>query len=149
VVAALYGLRRPQGQATSILKRRRRVQKLLLGSALTAEEFSVLSREPVDQAGYFAYIDNRSARLMVDREDALLRLSIVERKEFSEMLEDEVSKAAIFYSEALLPDLRASIANRSFDVASRELLETMSFCVTNIITFSPRAHSIRWLPADI
>jgi hypothetical protein len=116
-------------------KRRRRVQKLLLGSALTAEEFSVLSREPVDQAGYFAYIDNRSARLMVDREDALLRLSIVERKEFSEMLEDEVSKAAIFYSEALLPDLRASIANRSFDVASRELLETMSFCVTNIITF--------------
>jgi len=119
-------------------KRRRRIQKLLLGSALTAEEFQVLAgAESVDQAGYFAFIDRNSARLMVDREDALLRLSIIERKEFSDLLEQEVSKAAVFYTETLLGGLKSKIESETLEVevASTELLETAAFCVTNIITF--------------
>jgi len=118
-------------------KRRRRMQKLLLGSALTAEEFDVLAgADQRDQAGnYFAFIDKQSSRLMVDREDALLRLSIVERKEFSEVLEREVSKSAIYYTETLLLELKAKIAAGDFDLACTELLETAAFCVTNIITF--------------
>lgn len=116
-------------------KRRRRVQKLMLGSALSAEEFKILAGSEVDQAGYFAFVDSRSCRLLVDREDALLRLSIVERKEFSDMLEHEVSKAAIYFTETLLKKVEAKISNASFETASQELLETMAFCVTNIITF--------------
>lgn len=118
-------------------KRRRRVQKLLLGSALTTEEFQVLAGGvgDADKSGYFAYIDQNSCKLHIDREDALLRLSIVERTEFSELLEQEVSKAATFYSGTLLNDLRVSIENKNSEVASTELLEATAFCVTNIITF--------------
>lgn len=116
-------------------KRRRRIQKLMLGSALSAEEFKILAGSEVDQAGYFAFVDSRSCRLLVDREDALLRLSIVERQEFSDLLEQEVSKAAVHFTETLLKDLEAKIASESFEVAAHELLQTMAFCVTNIITF--------------
>ena len=118
-------------------KRRRRVQKLLLGSALTPEEFQILAAGvgDVDQAGYFAYIDQSSCKLHVDREDALLRLSIVERKEFSELLEAEISKASAFYSETLLKELKAKIEKEGSEEASNELLETTAFCVCNIVTF--------------
>lgn len=118
-------------------KRRRRVQKLLLGSALTAKEFDVLAGDDQrNNAGnYFAFVDQHSSRLMVDREDALLRLSIVERKEFSAILEQELSKAACFYTETLLSELKTKIATNDFELASTELLETAAFCVTNIITF--------------
>ncbi|CAB9498402.1 SPX domain-containing membrane protein [Seminavis robusta] len=116
-------------------KRRRRIQKLMLGSALSAEEFKVLAGSEVDQAGYFQFVDSRSCRLLVDREDALLRLSIMERQEFSELLEAEISKSAIFFTETLIKELEARVAADSFEVAAQELLETMAFCVTNIITF--------------
>jgi Major Facilitator Superfamily len=116
-------------------KRRRRVQKLMLGSALSAEEFKVLSGSEVDQEGYFQFDDNRSPRLKVDRDDALLRLSIVERQEFSTLLEQEVSKAAVFFTETLIKHLESKIASDTYKVAAQELLETMAFCVINVITF--------------
>jgi Major Facilitator Superfamily len=116
-------------------KRRRRIQKLMLGSALSVEEFKILAGSEIDQAGYFAFVDSRSCRLLVDREDALLRLSIVERQEFSDLLEQEVSKAAVHFTETLLKNLEVKIGRESFEVAAHELLEVLAFCVINIITF--------------
>ena len=71
----------------------------------------------------------------VDAEDALQRLYITERKEFSSLLEEQISDAAIFYEATLVPSVRELIAGGEFEEAAGQLLQVVAFVTVNIITF--------------
>jgi len=86
-------------------------------------------------SSYFRYDDGQTDAALVDEEDAILRLSIMERKDFSSLLEEQISSAAIYYTSTLLPQVQSLVANNEYENASTELLETISFAITNIITF--------------
>lgn len=124
-------------------RRRRQLRRLLSSSKnLTVEAFKLLAGDnddkdgnDIDESSYFQYVDGCTRTRIVDREDALLRLSILERKEFSKILEQEISRAAIFYTETLLCNIKQYIEQKDYTNASNELLETIAFCCTNIITF--------------
>jgi len=60
---------------------------------------------------------------------------VLERKEFSFYLDLEASNAGKFYIENLLVNIRKLIEEKNCDQASVELLNTLAFCCTNIITF--------------
>ena len=142
----------------SFYKRRRQFRKL---QVLTVEDFRLLIGDSCDAVGekavavpktagycyenvscdadttnYFQFLDADTHATLVDREDAALRLSILERKCFSRLLEQHASKAATFYKDTLLVNLNNLIAEKKdAEKASMELLETLAFCCTNIITF--------------
>lgn len=87
---------------SSFYSRRKKIRKR---QVLTAEEFHVLIRESCSELGeevdaaneygfgcncgaadatsYFQYVDDSTKATLVDQEDALRRLSVLERKEFS------------------------------------------------------------------
>ena len=91
-----------------------------------------------DAANYFQFGDDDSDAnlILMDRKDAVRRLSVLERREFSQLLEQHISKAARFYTETLLVNLNnLTVENKDVEKASMELLETLAFCSTNIITF--------------
>lgn len=139
---------------SSFYSRRKKLRKL---QVLTAEEFHLLIREscdvlgeevdaanenesdcncaPTDATSYFQYVDVLTKTTLVDRADALFRLSVLERKEFSFYLDLEASNAGKFYIENLLVNIRKLIEEKNCDQASVELLNTLAFCCTNIITF--------------
>ena len=123
--------------------RRRQLTKILKDTdgRLTASDFSNLTGETVEGSSssvgsYFRFADEEP---LVDKEDALLRLSIMERKEFSSLLEQHVSGSAVFYSETLLPQVTqlvdSSNGEYKYQEAATQLLETIAFATTNIITF--------------
>lgn len=87
------------------------------------------SNNSEDASSYFQYGN------YVDATDALQRLYIIERKEFSSLLEDNLSNAAIFYKGTLVPRVRGLIASSELDDAARVLLEVVAFVTVNIITF--------------
>ncbi len=139
---------------SSFYSRRKKLRKL---QVLTAEDFQLLVREScsvlgeevdavndngfgcncgaTDATNYFQYVDGLTNTTLVDREDALLRLSVLERKEFSFYLELEASNASKFYTENLLVNVRKLIEEHDCEQASVELLDALAFCCTNIITF--------------
>jgi len=92
----------------------------LLGSSFISDE---------DASSYFQYGN------YVDADDALQRLYIIERKEFSTLLEQQISDAAIFYEGTLVPRVRGLIDSGEFDEAAQQLLEVVAFVTVNIITF--------------
>ncbi len=82
-----------------------------------------------DASSYFQYGN------YVDAQDALQRLYITERKEFSSLLEHNLSDAAIFYTDTLLPRVRGLLVLGELDEAACLLLEVVAFVTVNIITF--------------
>jgi hypothetical protein len=71
----------------------------------------------------------------IHAEEALQRLYMTERREFSTLLEQQISNAAIFYEGTLLPQVRQLIAVCRYEEAAKELLEVVAFATVNIITF--------------
>jgi len=121
----------------SFYERRHRVQQLWRQDGyLQAADLSVLINMDT-QANYFQYTDEQTNLCLVDPQDALLRLAIEERKEFSAMLEAELVKVATFYSQNILVPLRKLVYTQNSDLkmAATELLEAMVFCVANVIAF--------------
>jgi len=131
-----------KGKLRQFYNRRRKLSKILRDTKgqLTANAFSQLTggeeMKPSSYAAssYFRHDDGQEVAL-VDKDDAILRLSIMERKEFSSLLEEQVSAAAIFYSSNLLPEVQRLVENNEFDAASVQLLEAIAFACTNVITF--------------
>lgn len=124
-------------------KRRKEFKKMLLTTegALRTDDFELLvgrSSETTEtsseaSSSYFQYIDEDLNVSLVDREDARLRISVIERQEFSALIEGELVKAATFYTVQLLPALLNTIDDH--EKGCRDLLQTTAFCVANIITF--------------
>ena len=109
----------------------------LLGTSSSIISSATNNNDDEDAASsYFQYGN------YVDAQDALQRLYITERKEFSSLLEHNLSDAAIFYTDTLVPRVRGLIAASSsgggdnkWDEAARLLLEVVAFVTVNIITF--------------
>ena len=122
---------------SSFRHRRRRFTQLVNASNLsgyvTLEDYRQLlgvdESNNEDASSYFQYGN------YVDAEDALQRIYITERKEFSSLLEYQISNAAIFYEETLLPRVRQLITTCQFQDAAAQLLEVVAFATVNIITF--------------
>ena len=139
-----YGLHKDK--LRKFYKRRRQLSKILRDEEgrLSVDAFSRLTGEEGDSnnglgsaVGYVRYggDDGREEKALVNKDDALLRLSVMERKEFSSLLEEQASNAAIFYSSTLIPEVSGLIENADFDAASRNLLEAVAFACVNVITF--------------
>lgn len=143
-----YGLLKDK--LRSFYDRRQQLNNLLKNEdGLTEEAISRLTGVVEDDydltlTGYFQYVDSDvgcscggfgSDSGLVDKEDALLRLSILERKEFSTLLEEQISKTAEFYTYTLITRVDKLIALNDLEEASSLLLETLAFACTNIITF--------------
>lgn len=122
---------------SSFRSRRRHFTQLVdssdLSGYLALEDYQQLlgasSTNNEDASSYFQYGN------YVDAEDALQRLYIAERREFSSLLEQQISNAAIFYDGTLLQRVRELIASGEFDEAASQLLEVVAFVTVNIITF--------------
>jgi hypothetical protein len=75
----------------------------------------------------------------VDAEDALFRLSVTERNDFSTILESELSKASRFYCETVLVHLRMMLLKKDDEIETEtlamELLEVSAFCVSSMVAF--------------
>ena len=139
----------------SFYSRRRQLAGLVNDDSLTVSTYAELTNTPIDShydlTGYFAYEDDAPIEWMgcgecgkivfaaddapIDCHDAMLRLSILERKEFSTLLESQLDITANFYTSTLLTNVRSSLDKKDYINASRELLETVSFAAANIITF--------------
>ena len=142
-----YGLHKDK--LRQFYTRRRQLSQIIRdGNGLTAVAFSeltgnniVISEGLLDDtrcSSYFCYDDDGDGEnnmALVDEEDAILRLSIMERKEFSGLLEDEISKSAIYYNSTLLPNVQRLVDDGDFNEAANQLLEAIAFACTNIITF--------------
>lgn len=131
--------------------RRRQLAKILRKEEgqLTADAFAQLTAGAINEmkssqtattsmmSSYFRYDDGQEAAYpaLVDAEDATLRLSIMERKEFSSLLEEQISAAAIYYNSTMFPEARRLLEVGEYDAAATQLLETMAFACTNVITF--------------
>ena len=119
----------------SFYNRRRQLAGLISDDSLTVSTFAALTNTPTnslsDLTGYHAYEDDAP----IDFRDAMLRVSILERKEFSSLLESQLEVTANFYTSTLLKNVQSSIDKKDFVDASRKLLETLSFAAANIITF--------------
>ena len=131
-------------------QRRRQLSKIIReGNGLTAHAFAQLTGgssisgsdhnnitadAPSYLGSYFRY-DDTEQHTYVDEEDAILRLSIIERKEFGTLLEEQISTAAIYYTNTLLPQVQTLLSNKQYNEAAMQLLEVMAFACTNIITF--------------
>ena len=119
----------------SFYSRRRQLAGLINDDSLTVSTYAELTNTPIDShydlTGYLAYEDDAP----IECQDAMLRLSILERKEFSTLLETQLEITANFYTSTLLTNVRSSVDKKDYINASRELLETLSFAAANIITF--------------
>ena len=71
----------------------------------------------------------------IDAEKARYILSISERKEFSSLIEEHIKSVGQFYRNVLLPQIQQYIEYKRYEDASEDLLETMAFACTNIVTF--------------
>ena len=69
-------------------------------------------------------------------EQTLSRLSLSERKDFCQLLEGEIAKAATFYSSQLigLAELVSDMSPATSSEVGNEILEVYSFVVVNLIT---------------
>ena len=121
--------------------RRRQLSQILRdeGGRLTVDDFSRITGESslgssLTSSGYFRY-DSEDGAALVDGEDALLRLSITERKEFGGLLERGISEAALYYTRTLLPEAQRLVADAEYEEAATKLLEAIAFACTNVITF--------------
>jgi len=123
---------------SSFRSRRRRFTQLVdssdLSGYLALEDYQQLLgsssiNNDEDASSYFQYGN------YVDADDALQRLYIIERKEFSTLLEQQISDAAIFYEGTLVPRVRGLIDREEFEEAAQQLLEVVAFVTVNIITF--------------
>ena len=123
---------------SSFRSRRRHFTQLVdssdLSGYLALEDYQQLlgactSTNKDDASSYFQYGH------YVEAEDALQRLYITERTEFSSLLEQQISNAAIFYQGTLLPRVRELISSGQFDEAASQLLDAVAFATVNIITF--------------
>ena len=123
---------------SSFRSRRRRFTQLVdssdLSGYLALEDYQQLLgassiNNDEDASSYFQYGN------YVDAEDALQRLYIIERKEFSSLLEQQISDAAIFYEGTLVPRVRGLIDGGQYEEAAEQLLEVVAFVTVNIITF--------------
>jgi len=138
-----YGLHKEK--LRQYYSRRRKISKILRKEqGLTEHAFNqLIGTDDTNSMGgdgsvsssYFRYDDGQTDVALVDEEDAIMRLSIMERKDFSSLLEEQISSAAIYYTSTLLPQVQSLVANNEYEKASTELLETISFAITNIITF--------------
>ena len=79
--------------------------------------------------------DTPDGSAIVDPSDALLRLSIAERRSIGSLLETQLSSAAVFYASHLLPRVRSLVEEGDGDAAATRLLEAVAFAYTNVITF--------------
>lgn len=71
----------------------------------------------------------------IDVKKARYSLSILERNEFSSLLEQHIKSTGEFYRNTLMPQIQQYIERQAYDEASQALLETMAFACTNIVTF--------------
>lgn len=89
------------------------------------------------QGDYFQYPQG-DENDVVDPQEVLWKLSSMERAEFCELLEHEISKAANFYSTELvgLARLVADMEEKNlpFEEVGNEILEVYCFVVVNLIT---------------
>jgi hypothetical protein len=126
----------------SFSKRRKAVLQLIRPDGylpvLDFQELLPVARV-VEDSSYFQYTDEISKQALVDAEDALFRLSVTERNEFSAILESELSKASRFYCETVLVHLRMMLLKKDDEIETKtlamELLEATAFCVSNIVAF--------------
>jgi hypothetical protein len=128
----------------SFSKRRKAVHQLIRPDGyLPALDFQellpVAGAGVVEQSSYFQYTDEISNETLVDAEDALFRLSVEERNDFSATLESELSKASRFYCETVLVQLRMMLLKKDDEIETEtlamELLEATAFCVSNMVAF--------------
>lgn len=148
-----------KGKLRGYYARRRDLANILRegGGALTSDAFSRLAAAAPDDGGatggsgrdkplaavactssYFCYEDDGrggEGAAHVDSDDAVLRLSIMERKEFGSLLEEQISKSAVFYASTLLPRVESLVRAEEYRRASVGLLEAIAFACTNVITF--------------
>lgn len=55
--------------------------------------------------------------------------------EYSTLLEEQISEAAVFYNSTLLYDVHQLIDSKQYNDAAEQLLDAMAFACTNVITF--------------
>jgi len=126
--------------------RRRKLNKILRATngILTANAFSQLiggetvPSSALSSSSYFRHDDGQEGDVAyVDKDDAILRLSVMERKEFGAMLEEQVSNSAIYYASTLLPGAAGLLDNDDDDAAAAmvALLDAIALAITNVIPF--------------
>ncbi|KAL7539160.1 hypothetical protein ACHAWF_006314 [Thalassiosira exigua] len=120
--------------------RRQQLAKALRegGGKVAAEALNDIAGEPLaeeESAGCNAAACGFHDVKVVERDDARLRLTLLERREFEASLEHHVSAAAIYWSKELLPEAERLADSNEYDAASMQLLEAVAFACTNVITF--------------
>ena len=55
--------------------------------------------------------------------------------EYSSLLEEQISEAAVFYNSTLLYDVQQLIDSNQYSDAAQQLLDALAFACTNVITF--------------
>jgi len=80
-------------------------------------------------------INHRRRGKFINGPTAIRHLSKLERLEFDTLLKIELQRSASYYMHTLLPTVRHHIVKKEYTTASRLLLETVAFAITNIITY--------------
>jgi len=86
-------------------------------------------------SNYFLYDDDNEREFLLNRKEAMLRLSFMERRELSILLEEQWQIGSTFYTNQLLPQVQQLVDQSNFDAAATHLLETIAFACMNIITY--------------
>jgi hypothetical protein len=86
-------------------------------------------------SNYFLYNDDNEREFLINRKEAMLRLSFMERRELSTLLEEQWQIGSTFYTNQLLPQVHQLVDQSNFDAAATHLLETIAFACMNIITY--------------
>lgn len=84
---------------------------------------------------YFLYNDDNENNDKFNRKEAMLRLSYMERRELSTLLEEQWQICATFYTNQLIPHVQHLVDHSDYDAASTHLLEAIAFACMNIITY--------------
>lgn len=71
----------------------------------------------------------------IGSKEARRALSILERKDFTFLLEKHARRAGVFYANTLLQQVERHIENQDYVEASQVLLETLAFACTTVVTF--------------
>lgn len=86
---------------------------------------------------YFLYKDDNHNKIneRLNRKEAMLQLSYMERRELSTLLAEQWNISATFYSNQLIPQVYQLVDQSNYEAASIHLLETIAFACMNIITY--------------
>jgi len=125
----LKACRKRRNEARNLIKQRK-------DGYVSGTEWSALFAATHIASDEYAQLHDNSYTLL-NVEDALLKLAMTERDEFSQCLQREWTRAMQFYETEILVQLRELVHNSiegDTDTAVEELLEATAFLVVNVIT---------------